>query len=143
DEEQLSQTRHIIADRGDARRRLDLVVRRHLTDLETATRTRVQSWIEDGHVTVNGTTIRRSAARAALGDRVAVALQLDEVVAPPGAMSAEPLDLSVLYEDDHLLAIDKPAGLVVHPGYKHAGGTVMNALLWFAREWPPPQRPSL
>jgi 23S rRNA pseudouridine1911/1915/1917 synthase len=49
----------------------------------------------------------------------------------------------VLYEDEHLLALDKAAGMVVHPTYKHATGTVMNALLWRAREWPTGQRPSL
>jgi 23S rRNA pseudouridine1911/1915/1917 synthase len=51
--------------------------------------------------------------------------------------------VDVLYEDDHLLALDKPAGVVVHPTYKHMEGTVMNALLWHARRWPATQRPSL
>ena len=51
--------------------------------------------------------------------------------------------LEVLYEDDYLLALDKPAGVVVHPTYKNTTGTVMNALLWRAREWPAPQRPSI
>ena len=49
----------------------------------------------------------------------------------------------MLYEDDHVLAIDKPAGLVVHPAHKNPSGTLMNALLWHARAWPAPQRPSL
>src|SRR5919107_490177 len=51
--------RTLTADRGDAGTRLDLVVRRHLSDLSAATRTRVQSWIEDGRVCVNGSAIRR------------------------------------------------------------------------------------
>jgi 23S rRNA pseudouridine1911/1915/1917 synthase len=51
--------------------------------------------------------------------------------------------LDILYEDDHLLALDKPAGVVVHPSYKNAAGTVLNALLWHARGWPGGQRPSL
>jgi 23S rRNA pseudouridine1911/1915/1917 synthase len=129
-----------IADRGDAGRRLDLVLRRHLTSMDTATRTRVQSWIENGQVTVNARPVRRVATRAALGDVVAVALP-DE--APRPAMAAEDVSLNVLYEDDHLLALDKPAGVVVHPTYKHSAGTVMNALLWRARGWPATQRPSL
>ena len=129
-----------IADRGDAGRRLDLVLRRHLTSVDTATRTRVQSWIENGQVTVNGRPVQRVAARAALGDVLAVALP-DE--APRLAMAAEDVRLDVLYEDDHLLALDKPAGVVVHPTYKHVEGTVMNALLWHARGWPATQRPSL
>jgi 23S rRNA pseudouridine1911/1915/1917 synthase len=58
-------------------------------------------------------------------------------------MAAEDVRLNILYEDDHLLALDKPAGVVVHPSYKNVAGTVLNALLWRARGWPPGQRPSL
>jgi 23S rRNA pseudouridine1911/1915/1917 synthase len=130
----------IVADRGDAGRRLDLVLRRHLANVDTATRTRVQAWIENGQVTVNGTAVRRVAARAAQGDVMAVALPDG---APRIAMAAEDVRFDVLYEDDHLLALDKPAGVVVHPTYKHPKGTVMNALLWHARAWPATQRPSL
>jgi 23S rRNA pseudouridine1911/1915/1917 synthase len=130
----------LTADRGDEGLRLDLVLRRHLTDVRSATRTRVQSWIEHGLVTVNGVPVRRVSTRAALGDIVSIALP-DE--APRAAMAAEDVRLDVLYEDDCLLAIDKPAGLVVHPTFKHLKGTLMNALLWHARAWPAPQRPSL
>ena len=131
--------RIVKADRGDAGQRLDLVLRRHLTDVRAATRTRVQAWIENGLVTVNGTAVRRVAVRTALGDVVAVALPL----APAVPMAAEDVALAVLYEDEHLLAIDKPAGLVVHPAHKNPSGTLMNALLWHARGWLSPQRPSL
>jgi 23S rRNA pseudouridine1911/1915/1917 synthase len=116
------------------------VLRRHLGDVDAATRTRVQSWIESGRVMVNGALIRRVSARAALGDVVTVVLP-DAV--PRRAMAAEDVGLDILYEDDHLLALNKPAGRVVHPTYKHREGTVMNALLWRAREWPAGQRPSL
>ncbi len=132
--------RVVVADRGDAGRRLDLVLRRHLTDVAGATRTRVQAWIESGHVTVNGRPIRRVAARAALGDLVAVTLPL---IRPRRTMTAEDLPLDILYEDEFLLALDKPAGMVVHPAYKNAAGTVMNALLWRARDWRAGLRPSI
>lgn len=132
--------RIVTADRGDAGRRLDLVLRRHLTDISLATRTRVQAWIESGHVTVNGTAVRKVAARAAFGDVVAVSLP---DLPPRPVMVPEAVPLTVLYEDEHLLAIDKPAGVVVHPTHKHTAGTVMNALLWHARGWPAPQRPSI
>ena len=132
--------RIVTADRGDAGRRLDLVLRRHLTDIDTATRTRVQTWIEDGRVTVNGTIVRRVAVRAALGDVVAVVLP-DGL--SPHVMTAEAVNLDVLYEDGHLLALDKPAGVVVHPGYRNTEGTLLNAVLWHARRWPAPQRPSI
>jgi 23S rRNA pseudouridine1911/1915/1917 synthase len=132
--------RILTADRGDAGVRLDLVLRRHLADVGAATRTQVQAWIEHGHVTVNGAPVHRSAARAAAGDVVTIALP---ATAPRTAMAAEDVPLEILYEDDHLLAIDKPAGVVVHPSYKNAAGTALNALLWHARGWPPGQRPSL
>ena len=129
------------ADRGDAGLRIDLVLRRHLTDLRTATRTRVQAWIEDGQVTINGARVRRVARRAAFGDIVSVLLPAD--LPAPLVMMPEDVGLHVLLEDDHLLVLNKPAGMVVHPTYKHTAGTLMNALLWRAREWPAPQRPSL
>lgn len=132
--------RDLTADRGDSGRRLDLVLVRRLVDLPGITRTRVQAWIENGHVCVNGRTIRRPAARTALGDRIVVSA-IHAVRRVP--MAAENIALDVLYEDDDLLAINKPAGLVVHPTFRHAGGTIMNALLWRAAAWPAPQRPSL
>ena len=133
-------SRILTADRGDAGRRLDLMLRRHLFGVDAASRTRVQAWIENGLVTVNGAPVRRVSARTALGDVVAVVLPIP---AAHRVMAAEDVRLDVLYEDDHLLAIDKPAGVVVHPTYRHAAGTVMNALLWHARAWPAPQRPSI
>jgi 23S rRNA pseudouridine1911/1915/1917 synthase len=132
--------RLLTADRGDAGRRLDLVLRRHLSDVDEATRTRVQAWIENGLVTVNGTPVRRVAARAAFGDLVSVVLPEP---APRTKMGPEDIRLDILYEDEHLLAINKPAGLVVHPTFKHATGTLMNALLGYARGWRSPQRPSI
>ncbi len=132
--------RILTADRGDAGRRLDLVIRRHLTGIDKATRTRVQSWIEEGRVTVNGATVRRVALRAALGDVVAVVLPAG---LGPRVMTAEAVNLDVLYEDGDLLALDKPAGMVVHPSYRNTQGTLLNALLWHARRWPPSQRPSI
>jgi 23S rRNA pseudouridine1911/1915/1917 synthase len=55
---------------------------------------------------------------------------------------AEELALRVLYEDDSLLAVDKPPGVVVHPTYRNWSGTLLNALLWHVRE-KPGQRPSI
>ncbi|MGH9143289.1 MAG: RluA family pseudouridine synthase [Vicinamibacterales bacterium] len=133
-------SRLLTADRGDHGLRLDLVLRRHLADVRRATRTRVQRWIEDGRVSVNGRPVRRVSARIAVGDLVAISLPDD---APRTAMAAEDARLDVIFEDDHLIAIDKPAGLVVHPTYRHSTGTLMNALLSIARKWPSPQRPSL
>src|SRR5712671_2689791 len=95
----------LTADRGDAGHRLDLVVRRHLTGLASASRTRVQAWIEAGQVSVNGTPIRRVAARTAVGDVVTVVLP---EAAVRRAMTAEDMPLEIRYEDDDLLAVNKP-----------------------------------
>jgi 23S rRNA pseudouridine1911/1915/1917 synthase len=132
--------RVLTADRGDDGVRLDLVVRRHLADVSTASRTRVQAWIENGCVTVNCAAVRRPSARMVLGDVVSVALP----DAPPRRQAgAEDVALDVLFEDEHLLAIDKPAGMVAHPSYRNTTGTLLNALLARARTWTRGQRPSL
>ena len=132
--------RVVTADRGDAGLRIDLVLRRHLTDVRAASRTRVQAWIEGGQVTVNGRVVRRVSARAAIGDVVTVVLPPSTTRQP---MVHEDVPLRILFEDDFLLIVDKPAGVVVHPTHKHAAGTLMNALLWYARTWPAGSRPSI
>lgn len=132
--------RAFTADRGDTGQRLDLVLRRHLTDVDAATRTRVQAWIEQGRVAINGTVMQRVSWRTQFGDSVTIALP--DLAAKP-VPTAQELPLDVLYEDDHLLAINKPPGIVVHPTYKHTDATLLNALLWRAREWGPHARPSV
>ncbi|MBW8873619.1 MAG: RluA family pseudouridine synthase [Acidobacteria bacterium] len=128
------------ADRGDARGRLDRVLMRHLADRPEVTRSQVQAWIEGGRVRVNGGVPSKPASRLALADEV-------EVVLPPPPLRRQPqaqeMPLSVLYEDEHLLALEKPPGLVVHPAPGHREGTLINALLWRAREWGEGQRPGL
>lgn len=133
---------HVIlkTDRGDAGRRIDLVLRRHLAGVGVATRTRIQDWIEAGHVSVNGAAVRRVSTRTAAGDVIAVSLPAAAARRP---MEVEQAPLHILHEDDHLLAVDKPSGMVSHPTHAHTSGTLMNALLWHARRWPAGQRPSL
>jgi 23S rRNA pseudouridine1911/1915/1917 synthase len=132
--------RIVIADRGDSGRRLDHVLARHLAGVPAVTRTSLQRWIREGQVLVNGCAVTRTAARTAAGDVLSVTLPASPKRAP---MSAEELPLGVLFEDDHLLVLDKPAGLVVHPTYRHMAGTLMNGLLWRARDWPAGTRPSI
>ncbi len=132
--------RLIPTDRGDAGHWLDLVLRRHLIDVTAATRARVQRWIDEGRVTINGREVRRVSTRTQFGDSVAIDLPS---MAIHGVPQPEDLPLEILYEDAHLLAINKPAGIVVHPTYRHTAQTVLNALLWRAREWPEGERPSI
>ncbi|HEX4961115.1 MAG TPA: RluA family pseudouridine synthase [Thermoanaerobaculia bacterium] len=128
------------AHRGDAGERLDHVLMRHLADRPEVTRSQVQGWIAAGRVRVNGAVPAKPASRVALYDEVEV-----ELPPPPPRRrpEAQEIPLSVLYEDEHLLALDKPPGLVVHPALGHREGTLINALLWRAREWGEGERPGL
>jgi len=106
--------------------RLDLFLASACSDLS---RSRIQKLIEEGAVRLGGSPAKRSRVVRA-GDDV-------EVLVPeprPAAIEPEAIPLSVLYEDEHLLAIDKPAGLVVHPSPGHASGTLVNALLHHVRD---------
>ena len=102
--------------------RLDRFLSERLPELS---RTRVQSLIKQGHVSSRGATIVDAKYRVKPGERFA--LDLPPVAAPEPR--AEAIPLNVVYEDDALIVIDKPAGLVVHPGAGHAAGTLVNALI--------------
>src|SRR5215472_13717454 len=106
--------------------RLDLFLTSACSDLS---RSRIQKLIDDGAVRVGGAPARRSRVVKA-GDEVSI-----EVPEPRRAtLEAEDIPLAILYEDEHLLAIDKPPGLVVHPAPGHASGTLVNALLHYVRD---------
>jgi 23S rRNA pseudouridine1911/1915/1917 synthase len=132
-------TPSFVADRGDHRRRVDHVIVRHLAGLEGVSRTRVQLWVAEGLVSVDGRRASRPAQHVRRGQHVEVAVDLPEVVR---VVAAQPIPLSVIFEDAHLFAIDKPAGLIVHPSFAHRDGTLVNALAEYARDWPS-GRPSL
>ena len=91
-------------------------------------RSRLARLIEEGHVRVDGT---QAARRLKLKSGEAVEVELTPRVAG-GAVRAEAIALTVVHEDDDLLVIDKPAGLVVHPGSGNWAGTMLNALLHHA-----------
>jgi 23S rRNA pseudouridine1911/1915/1917 synthase len=132
--------RTVALDRGDLGVRVDLVLLRHLRDERSISRNRIQKWIVAGDVLVNGAPPSRAAWRMQAGDdlRVRVA-QLQ----PRQRPAAQAMDLDVIYEDDDLLALNKPAGLVVHPSYKNTSGTLMNGVLERAKGWPEGSRPGL
>jgi 23S rRNA pseudouridine1911/1915/1917 synthase len=134
-------TRVFRTDRGDAKERLDLVLVRHMADLPEVSRNQIQGWIGGGLVRINGAVAGKPSVRLALGDEVEVPLPPPPPLKP--AMLAQEMPVSVLFEDEHLLAVDKPPGLVVHPASGHSQGTLINALLWRARDWGEGRRPSL
>jgi 23S rRNA pseudouridine1911/1915/1917 synthase len=112
---------HVVVSDVDAGARLDAVLARLVPELS---RSQVHRLIRDGHV-------RLSEGRAKPGLAVWAGLEADLMVpAPTGAEpAAEPLPLTVLYDDADLVVVDKPAGMVVHPAAGHRTGTLVNALL--------------
>ena len=110
--------------------RLDRVLAARIPALS---RSRLKALILDGQVTIQVTiqgeiearTIRDPASHVKSGDTVTVTLPAPEQPKPAG----EPIPLNIVYEDDALIVIDKPSGLVVHPAAGHATGTLVNALI--------------
>ncbi len=132
--------RRIDIDRGDVGVRLDVVLLRHLGHEPGVSRARIQRWIAAGRVTINGEAAPRIAWRVAGGDRV----QLDaREIRGRTRPKPEDIPLDVLFEDAHILAINKPPGIVVHPSYRNLHGTLLNALLWRAARWPSGDAPAL
>jgi 23S rRNA pseudouridine1911/1915/1917 synthase len=130
----------VAVDRGDVGVRIDRVLMRHLAHEPGLSRARIQKWIASGRVRVNGALVPRGAWRVAAGDAVQVDARDIRARTRP---KAEALPLDILFEDAHLVALNKPAGVVVHPSYKHTSGTLINALLWQAARWPSGDTPAL
>jgi 23S rRNA pseudouridine1911/1915/1917 synthase len=103
--------------------RLDKALVRHADEFS---RSHLQDLIERGLVSVDGVPARAASQRLRLGQRIEVALEpTDE----SRAFTPEAMALSVVFEDEHLMVIDKPAGLVVHPAPGHWRSTLLNGLL--------------
>ncbi|MBD2144226.1 RluA family pseudouridine synthase [Sphaerospermopsis sp. FACHB-1194] len=102
--------------------RLDRYLSSAIPDLS---RSRVQQLIEQGHVQVNDQVCTSKKINLKLGDRIC----LEIPAVQPLELVAEDIPLDILYEDEQLLILNKPAGLVVHPAPGHADGTLVNALL--------------
>jgi 23S rRNA pseudouridine1911/1915/1917 synthase len=116
----------LVVDPEHAGARLDAWLARCLPSLSRA---RLQALIVEGHVLLNGATTRAS-TRLRAGQTARV-----HVPAPaPAVPQPEDIPVVVVHEDAHLLVVNKPAGLVVHPGAGRAGGTLVNALLGHVRD---------
>ncbi|HSN87732.1 MAG TPA: RluA family pseudouridine synthase, partial [Thermoanaerobaculia bacterium] len=108
-------------------KRLDSLLTTHLAAFRHISRTTVQTWIEGGRVQVDGQAVTRPSLRVGEGQEIEVTFP------PPPPREPEPepgeIRLSILYEDDDLLALDKPPGILVHPSVKRKTGTLFDALL--------------
>ena len=89
-------------------------------------RNRLQNWVREGRVTVDGTVVSEPKQKLWGGERIELREAPDESLQ---ASAPEAIALSVVHEDETLMVIDKPAGLVVHPGSGNWSGTLLNALL--------------
>ncbi|MCA9615009.1 MAG: RluA family pseudouridine synthase [Myxococcales bacterium] len=127
--------RFVVED-SDVGERLD----RFLAAKGVASRSEVQRWIDEGRVLVDD-------ARADSKTKLRLGQAVSAQPAPPLPSAAEPEDipLDIRFEDDHLIVVMKPAGMVVHPAPGHARGTLVNALLHHARfeEGGDPSRPGI
>ncbi len=108
---------------GQKKDRID----RFLTaQLEGSSRAKVQKYIEDGRVIVNGHTVRAS-YKILPNDNIVVSIPTS---APPERVVPEDIHLNIIYEDGYLIVVNKPAGMVTHPGHGNWSGTLANALLF-------------
>ena len=92
-------------------------------------RSRLQAWLRDGRISVDGVCSLDAKRKTWGGERIEVSVAADPSELPA---AAEDIALSILYEDDDILVINKPVGLVVHPGSGNWQGTLLNALLHHA-----------
>ncbi|NET01695.1 MAG: RluA family pseudouridine synthase [Sphaerospermopsis sp. SIO1G1] len=95
------------------------------TEIPDLSRSRVQQLIEQGHVLLNEQICTSKKTNLKIGDRISLEIPAVE----PLELVAQDIPLDILYEDEHLLILNKPAGLVVHPAPGHPDGTLVNALL--------------
>ncbi|MDZ4745167.1 MAG: RluA family pseudouridine synthase [bacterium] len=118
----IEHTHEFVITRGQKPERLDAFLTHSVM---YATRTRVQRAIDDGTVTVNGIA-SRSNYKVRPGDTIRLVVMKQ----PPIQLIPQDIPLDVVYEDDQLLVVNKPAGLTVHPGIGNRTGTLVNAVLW-------------
>lgn len=102
--------------------RLDRYLSQNLSDLS---RSRIQQLIEQGHVQVNDQICTSKKVNLKIGDRISLEIPAIE----PLQLLAADIPLDILYEDEELIILNKPAGLVVHPAPGHPDGTLVNAIL--------------
>ncbi|HTK82252.1 MAG TPA: RluA family pseudouridine synthase [Bacteroidota bacterium] len=111
---------------GKARERIDVYLTHHV---ENATRTKVREGIDAGFVVVNGKPVKAS-YKVSPGDVIEITLPKP----PAPDVLPENIPLDIPFEDEYLLVVNKPAGMVTHPAYAHYTGTLVNALLYHCKK---------
>jgi 23S rRNA pseudouridine1911/1915/1917 synthase len=129
DDDALFEHHRIVADPGQSLVRIDKFL---MDRLPNVTRTKIQGGIHEGFVKVNDKSIKPN-YKVHPNDVIIVSLP-----EPPRDSDVKPenIPLNIVFEDDHLLVINKPAGMVVHPAYQNWNGTVVNALAYHFQNLP-------
>ncbi|HYO91331.1 MAG TPA: pseudouridine synthase, partial [Pyrinomonadaceae bacterium] len=120
--QQESETLSFSLAESEAGQRLDAYLAARINDWSRA---RLQRLIEDGDVLVNGRTSKPSYKLRASDE-----IEVELTAPPPAEFAPENIPLEIIYEDDELIVVNKPAGLVVHPAAGVASGTLANALAY-------------
>jgi 23S rRNA pseudouridine1911/1915/1917 synthase len=97
--------------------------------MDNISRNRVQQLIKEGLVCINSKLVKRVGEKVKPGDRLIIQIPPPK----PDVVLPEPIDLEILYEDEHIVGINKPAGLTVHPTERIKTGTLVNALLYHVK----------
>ncbi|HKO01522.1 MAG TPA: S4 domain-containing protein, partial [Thermoanaerobaculia bacterium] len=116
----------IVPSSGDGLR-LDRALAELLPELS---RSSIAKLIDDGRVSVAGRAAAKPSQRVEAGQEI----EVDVPPPAPSSIESQELPLTILFEDDELVVIDKPAGLVVHPAAGHRDGTLVNALLFHVKD---------
>ncbi|MCP1382097.1 RluA family pseudouridine synthase [Runella salmonicolor] len=129
EEDELYEHHRIVVDRGQTLMRIDQYLKHHLSNV---TRTKLQNAIETESVRVNEKAVK-SSYKVKPFDIITVSMPH-----PPRETDivAENIPLNIVYEDDEVLVLNKPAGMVVHPAYGNWSGTVVNALVYHFQHLP-------
>ncbi|HHT01031.1 MAG TPA: 23S rRNA pseudouridine(1911/1915/1917) synthase RluD [Thiomicrospira sp.] len=104
--------------------RLDVAIAPIFSDYS---RNRIQQWIKDGKVKVDGEVWKKPRQAVLGGEQVELIAEIENAT----EIAAQEIPIDILYEDDDIMVINKPPGLVVHPGAGNPDGTLMNALLFY------------
>src|SRR5579859_4770539 len=129
EDDDLFEHHRIVADPGQSLIRIDKFL---IDRLPNVTRTKIQNGIHDGFVKVNDKAVKPN-YKIHPDDIVTVSLP-----EPPRDTEVKPeeIPLTIIFEDDHLLIVNKPAGMVVHPAYQNWTGTLVNALAFHFQNLP-------
>jgi 23S rRNA pseudouridine1911/1915/1917 synthase len=128
--DELYERLNILVDKGQEPLRIDKFLQQRI---EKATRNKIQKGIELGHVTVNGKPVK-SNYKIKPGDLI---VTYSETSPESTEVVPEKLDLNIVFEDDDVMVINKPAGLVVHPGSGNYNGTLLNGVAWYLKQQQP------